>query len=75
MVGLITRGKFGSCCGQGQAPQPPSGGGGGGGAHMPPMSIKLSSHDGKCKELEVRIKRIEEEDVRRGVLVDSVDEE
>ena len=73
MVGIATRVKFGICCGAQQVVQN-GGGGGGGGAHMPPMSIKLSSHDGKCKELEVKIHRIVEEDVRRGVLVDSVDE-
>lgn len=75
MIGLATQGKF-VCCGrQSPCPDPtPSSGGGGGGA-MPPMSIRLQSHDKAYKELEVRIKRIEEEDVRQGVLVDSVDEE
>lgn len=74
MIGLATQGKF-VCCGKQPCPETTPGGGGGGGAHMPPMSIRLDSHDGKCKELEVRIRRVEEEDVRKGVLVDSLDEE
>lgn len=74
MIGLATRGKFGSCCGAGGGGGTGGGGGGGGGV-MPPMSIRVDGDKKMCKNIEVKLVRMEEEDVRVGVVVDSVDEE